>query len=491
MNMETPGNELATLADLGDLAEGRDRAIGHWLTAYDQFHMASALAAASSIGGKISLHPGRSSHETDDSKLTDAFLAFGDVEEWKGHERVKSNARERFAAKITATVDRRCWTHLMEQLGFDQLLDAQAATEFRDSLRGTPPEFTQANCQATFASIWGNRREMYLRGIANVFMKMDRRFRSHDAFAIGGRLIIENAFNEWGSWNAYDRRDTLFDVERIFRELDGLGPLPRDGGIVGQCSEAAHRRVNLPSVIEGDYFRARIFKNGNAHLWFTNKKLLAEVNALLLEYYKPVEGDVAEGGPSYETQPDFLKTPAKYFGAFNTSADVAELVIDKAELFDGCTVLEPSAGTGMLAKAAKARGARVTCVELQPGLAHELSVLHGFRDVYERNFLECDPANYPAYDRIVMNPPFDRGRDCDHVRHAFKFLKPGGKLVAIMSARAEHCEDSRHAPLHDLVKLCEGLGRDPRWAWRDLPEKSFAHAGTNVNTVMLTLTKPR
>jgi hypothetical protein len=90
-----------------------------------------------------------------------------------------------------------------------------------------------------------------------------------------------------------------------------------------------------------------------------------------------------------------------------------------------------------------------------------------------------------------MNPPFDRGRDCDHVRHAWQFLKPGGVLVAVMSARAEFGTDARHKALHDIIDTLNA----PRWSreatWHDLPEGSFAHAGTNVNTVMLCMRKPR
>lgn len=87
-----------------------------------------------------------------------------------------------------------------------------------------------------------------------------------------------------------------------------------------------------------------------------------------------------------------------------------------------------------------------------------------------------------------MNPPFDRGRDCDHVRHAFEFLKPGGILVAVMSARAEFREDKRHRALHEIVERCR-----PAYGWRkwhDLPAGSFAHAGTNINTVILAIRKP-
>src|SRR3546814_13318431 len=88
-----------------------------------------------------------------------------------------------------------------------------------------------------------------------------------------------------------------------------------------------------------------------------------------------------------------------------------------------------------------------------------------------------------------MNPPFDRGRDCDHVRHALAFLKPGGVLVAIMSARAEYGEDQRHKALHRMRDGCEATHFNGR-KWIELPHGSFTHDGDNVNTVLTANRKP-
>src|SRR3546814_6783699 len=123
-------------------------------------------------------------------------------------------------------------------------------------------------CAATFGNIWTNRRDLYLRGIANVFAKLDRRFRSHNGFKIGARLIIDRALNEWGSWDRYERRDTLRDVERVFLELDEKPPVSEGHRIASQVADSAPVRGSLPTVIEGDYFRVRVFKNGNLHIWF-------------------------------------------------------------------------------------------------------------------------------------------------------------------------------------------------------------------------------
>src|SRR3546814_377432 len=202
-----------------------------------------------------------------DTGLTRAFLSKVDHENWDRdtHRKIKMPARDHFAAKMTAEIDRRCWRHLLETLGFDQLLDRQAREEFYSSLTGEPPAFTSENCAATFGHIWENRRDIYLRGIANSFSALDRRFRSHDGFKIGSRLIIERALNDSRSyWTDYNRRDTLRDVERVFRELDGQGPCPETMSIANLVTAATH--CPTPHVIHGDYLRVRIFGNGNLHL---------------------------------------------------------------------------------------------------------------------------------------------------------------------------------------------------------------------------------
>lgn len=91
-----------------------------------------------------------------------------------------------------------------------------------------------------------------------------------------------------------------------------------------------------------------------------------------------------------------------------------------------------------------------------------------------------DPSD--LYDTVVMNPPFDRERDIDHVTHALSFLKTGGHLVAIMSAGTEFRETRKAIAFRELM---ESMGAQ----WKELPPGSFAESGTYVNTVMLSVWK--
>jgi hypothetical protein len=90
--------------------------------------------------------------------------------------------------------------------------------------------------------------------------------------------------------------------------------------------------------------------------------------------------------------------------------------------------------------------------------------------VLRANFLDTAPSG--DFDRVIMNPPFYGKHYAKHVNHAMGFLKPGGTLTAILpiSARYDH-------------GLVDG-------GWDDLPVGSFSESSTNINTTVLTKTRP-
>lgn len=120
----------------------------------------------------------------------------------------------------------------------------------------------------------------------------------------------------------------------------------------------------------------------------------------------------------------------KIEGYFPTPASIVEQLIEAAEIECDHAVLEPSAGCGDIAQAVDAVPCGiVACVEINPEMCQVLES-KGFA-VECGDFLNETPT--PEFDRVVMNPPFERDGDIQHVMHAFRFLKPGGRLVAIMS----------------------------------------------------------
>lgn len=393
--------------------------------------------------------------------------------------------RDNFLAVARKVVDRRMWATLIELTDLERIMDKQAKDQLRQDLMDNVPEATEDNIFATVQTFAADAGTIFRRGIANCFTKLDRRFRSHDGWKIGSRIVLTYCFDEWGSWGfRSNHRDTIHDIDRVFHVLDGGNTPHLYGGIVAAIDESRRRGGfgRRQSECESEYFKVRGFKNGNAHVWFKRDDLVEKVNKLLGEYYgAPIP---QEREPEDDPLSRVKTSLAKNYGFFPTPDAAADEVVSGAMLGhrkEGeprLTVLEPSAGTGNLARRCVEKGATVDCVEYQPQLADALDGACLYRAVKRGDFLAMQPDPARLYDRVVMNPPFDRERDIDHVMHALKFLKPDGCLVAVMSAGTEFRETRKATAFRALME-------DMRAAWRDLPAGSFASVGTNVNTVVL------
>ncbi|MFA5234074.1 MAG: methyltransferase [Sulfurimonas sp.] len=162
----------------------------------------------------------------------------------------------------------------------------------------------------------------------------------------------------------------------------------------------------------------------------------------------------------------------KTYQEFFTPAGLAARVVELADV-SGQMVLEPSAGIGNLAdECAVQDAAEVDCVEIQKEHCNKLSE-KGY-NVRNTDFLTIEGEE--KYDRILMNPPFTRNQDCKHVEHALKFLKPGGKLVAIMA------NNQSRKP---FIKLIE----DREYEIEEVAAGEFSESGTQVRTLILSIWK--
>lgn len=168
---------------------------------------------------------------------------------------------------------------------------------------------------------------------------------------------------------------------------------------------------------------------------------------------------------------------------FVTPGELARETVELADVA-GRTVLEPSAGTGNLARECVAQGAAsVRCIDIASACVQALQAIDGLT-VKRADFLDCMPGEGEQVERIVMNPPFADGADVRHVTHAFTYwLAPGGRLVAIMSAGVRYRSDKATVAFRTLVEQHGG-------EIEDLPEDSFKASGTSVPTVRVVIEKP-
>lgn len=173
-----------------------------------------------------------------------------------------------------------------------------------------------------------------------------------------------------------------------------------------------------------------------------------------------------------------VEIPKDEFNYFPSPPSVVARLIELAEIEPGMQVLEPSAGRGAIAFSCSAVGAIVDCYELMHDNYMALCENINLRHVRPMEFLgqESDAS----YDRVVMNPPFAKQADIRHVTHALKFLKPGGKLVSVMSASVGFRENRLTNEFRDLITERGG-------SIEALPEGAFKESGTMVRTVIVVI----
>ena len=227
-------------------------------------------------------------------------------------------------------------------------------------------------------------------------------------------------------------------------------------------------------IIEGNIFR---IMGGQL-----DRKIYVAVNEVLEnmggKWNRKLGGHLFEEDPTDKIE-NLIETgesvnEKKLYQFYETPALIVEKMIELAGIKENHSVLEPSAGHGAIATRLLKNDP--ICLEIDPKKCDVL-FSKGLRTAC------VDFLKYTAqkYDRIVMNPPFTKQQDIDHVLHAYSLLNKGGRLVAIMSPGFIFRQNKKSTEFASLLKDC---GR-----WEFLPEKTFKESGTMIRTVLVILEK--
>lgn len=176
---------------------------------------------------------------------------------------------------------------------------------------------------------------------------------------------------------------------------------------------------------------------------------------------------------------------------FETPAKLAQRMVNLSGLCVGETMLEPSAGHGRIVEQGHAAGLQVTAIEIDPINVAKLNEEFRFADnvtILQCDFLEWAPTREREplalrFDAVVMNPPFHGGQDVEHILAAWRLLKHGGRLVAIIPAGTMTNSQKKFVAFRQWVADLAGF-------IEDLPDGSFKESGTGVNTALLVMDKP-
>lgn len=162
----------------------------------------------------------------------------------------------------------------------------------------------------------------------------------------------------------------------------------------------------------------------------------------------------------------------KDFQFFPTPVELARKIIKLAEITPDDICLEPSAGMGNIAQFMP----NCDVIELHEENRKTL-IDKGFNLVHD-DFLTFIPEK--KYTAIVMNPPFSKGQDIEHVTKAIEIAER--VVVAITSASVMFRNDKKTEAFRKLVAYYGGT-------IEELPAESFKESGTQVNTCLIVVRK--
>lgn len=219
-----------------------------------------------------------------------------------------------------------------------------------------------------------------------------------------------------------------------------------------------------------------------------DRKVYLEVNKVLEamggKWNRKLKGHVYDHSPEDALEEIVLSgeytNVKKELQFFETPEELASRLCDMAEITSECSVIEPSAGKGRIADEIHKRNPKeLVCFEINNGM--EMYLKYKGYDVYYRDFLEVDSEDISA-DRIVMNPPFSKQQDIDHVYKAYECLNPGGVLVSVMSTSHTFRTNKKSELFREFL---DQTGAEVEM----LPEGIFKESGTMIKTCVVKIRK--
>lgn len=333
--------------------------------------------------------------------------------------------------------------------------------------RGEPKYHASSALIVTLKGRWGEwvmidggalKIRLYKKGTAHMEVHPDIAWRLNSILANLYPRAIPPQFRERPKSRPKDvvliQRPLPFPVVELLAQLEqAYDWLDREEDWQGR-----KKRIEVPNTVKFHYSSEE-----------TDKHVMAETRRVL----ESLGGTLTKHGWAFDYPPRAIIDEVVASGCipddrahqFYQSPDiVAEAAIELACIGPDDLCLEPSAGLGSLA--GRMPKDRTTCVEIS-SLRAEVLKAKGLT-VECADFLAwADKYRGRLFDRIVMNPPFDRGQWKAHLEAAAALVIPGGRLVSVLPSGAK-----------DRVSL-------PGFECSFPKNYSGAFSGTSVDVVVL------
>jgi hypothetical protein len=199
--------------------------------------------------------------------------------------------RPSIATLATHALDKKLWGGLVSRSKLGAYMNREQIEAIHDQIEKSPQPFNQANAVSTLKHLMDTRHQSLLKGVVDVFSRLSGNYRSHDAFKIGKKLVINHALR---GYNPKSMRDLLLrydygggsfnDLWRYLFLLEGRDPTAID------TSERPDFIIQDglkrdESHFDFGTFRVRSFLNGNLHVFIEKPELIEKINQAIAAYY--------------------------------------------------------------------------------------------------------------------------------------------------------------------------------------------------------------
>lgn len=227
--------------------------------------------------------------------------------------------------------------------------------------------------------------------------------------------------------------------------------------------------LSINEILETIWLKWTKWKKAHIIEWFTQEDLENAIN------------DVIE---TWEVET--LKETIKKFQFYPTQKEVAEYLVQLADLKPLDDVLEPSAWQwAIVDEILKLKFRDLKMIELNPENCDILfskykQIPRQFWEklisIEQKDFLNMD--FHFLTEKIIMNPPFSKSQDVKHILKAYTHLREWWRIVSVASSSIQ----TREWKLYDELRAL-----NPEFI--ELPEWSFKEIWTMVNTVIVVINK--
>ena len=225
----------------------------------------------------------------------------------------------------------------------------------------------------------------------------------------------------------------------------------------GQLDRKQYMSIN--EVLETIDLKWNRWKKAHIIDWFSQEDLENAIN------------DVIE---TWEVET--LKETIKKFQFYPTPKEVAEYLVELADIKDWERVLEPSAWQWAIYSEINPNNYAVA-IELKDDNYEILRKMYWDSRwlVINMDFLDYNDENF---DKIIANPPFSKSQDVKHILHMYELLNEWWRIVSVASSSIQ----TREGKLYDELRAL-----NPEFI--ELPEWSFKESWTMVNSVIVIINK--